>query len=475
MKKKILLFASLMLAGGVAMAQVPRQSTDVLLQGFYWESQNVTGWTQLTNEAATIGKSFTGIWLPPSAAAEGDNTVGGTNVGYHPRIWNNQNSTWGTADNLKTLINTLHNNNVKVIADIVVNHRGGYTSWLDFAPDNFGTYGSYQLTAADVCSTDEVNTDPNAGSYYGKATGAADTGENWAGARDLDMTSTNVQNDIKAYLNWLKGEFGYDGFRYDLVKGYKGSYVGLFNDATSPWLSVGEYWDGGYDAVNNWLKATNYKSMAFDFPAKYAIFNNGLAKGNFSNMSWTDLTINKSRPAGLIHHGSTRPYAVTFVDNHDTYRDDSKFTGVVDQAYAVLMASAGIPMVFYPHWKSAQSLIEKQIACRKVTGIHSETDVDVTQKGTYYESYSYGTAGTLICRVGASAPTTVPEGYFLAAQGNSWWYYLPLTLQDTLTGVGHIATVQPVVKDGAIYDLSGRHANDATKGVVIQNGQKVLR
>ncbi len=474
MKRHSSLLFALALGSSVALAQVPRQSTDVLLQGFYWESQKVTSWQQLTTEAPTLGKYFTGIWLPPSASAEGDNTVGGTNVGYHPRIWNNQNSTWGTADDLKTLITTLHSNNVKVIADIVVNHRGGYTSWLDFAPDDFGTYGSYQLTAADVCNTDEVNTDTNAGIYYGKATGAADTGDNWAGARDLDMTSTNVQNAVTAYLSWLKGEYGYDGFRYDLVKGYNGSYVGLFNDATSPWLSVGEYWDGGYDAVNNWLKATSYKSMAFDFPAKYAIFNNGLAQGNFSNMSWTDLTISKARPAGLIHHSSTRPYAVTFVDNHDTYRDNNKFTGNVGQAYAVLMASAGIPMVFYPHWQSDQATITAQISCRNVAGIHSETDVDVTQKSTYYESYSYGTAGTLICRIGASAPTTVPSGYFLAASGTNWWYYLPTALQDALTGIERIDTPAAQTSSAA-YDLSGRRVSETAKGVVIQNGKKVLK
>ena len=58
-----------------------------------------------------------------------------------------------------------------------------------------------------------MNTNLSAGSWYGTAKGAKDTGENWDGARDLDHTSTYVQQDIEAYLNWLHGEYGYDGWR----------------------------------------------------------------------------------------------------------------------------------------------------------------------------------------------------------------------------------------------------------------------
>lgn len=441
--KRTLLLALLGCTALGLRAQAPENSTDVLLQGFYWNSQTVTGWTQLTSQAAEIGQYFTGIWLPPSAEAEGGNTVGGTNVGYHPRTWNNQNSCWGTSDDLKTLISTLHDNGVKVIADIVVNHRSGYTGWGDFAPDDFGSYGSFQLTAAHICNTDEMNTDASAGTWYGTATGAADTGENWGGARDLDHTSTTVQQDITAYLNWLKGEYGYDGWRYDYTKGFDGSYVGLYNDSSSPWLSVSEYWDGGYDACKAWLEAASYKSMTFDFPAKYAIFNNGLAAGNYANMSWIEDNTTW-RPAGLIHHASTNRYAVTFVDNHDTYRDSNKYTGDVAQAYAVLLTAPGVPCVFWPHWSGNKYFLRQIIAARRTAGIHSQSDAVVTQRSTYYECQTTGTNGTLICRVGNAAPTDVPDGYYLACKaGNTsaWWaIYLPTELQTTYTGLTDAVT-----------------------------------
>ena len=422
--------------GNGAFAQAPQESEDVILQGFYWDSQQVTGWKQLRGMMDEMARSFTCVWLPPSAQAEGATNVGGNNVGYHPRQWNNQNSCWGTAEQLKNLIADFHQHKVKVIADIVVNHRAGATDWGNFTSDDFGTYGKYQLTADHICKGDEMNTDPAAGKWNGMAKGANDTGENWGGARDLDHTSTYVQQDIKAYLSWLKGDFGYDGWRYDFVKGFAPRYVEMYNAASQPYLSVGEYWDGSYDKVAAWIDGTEKQSMAFDFPMKYAALNNGLAKSNYAGMSWIE--DNKVwRPAGMIHHHKYNRYAVTFVDNHDTYRDGSKFKGYVEQAYAFLLSSPGVPCVFWPHWRKYQAAIDAQIAARKIAGVHSQSDVVVTVKDKYYESKAEGKNGQLICRIGFAAPKDAPQGYHLAASGSNWWYYL----SDNLTGIENAETV----------------------------------
>ena len=409
------------------------ESQDVVLQGFYWDSQNVTGWKQLRNYTDDIARSFTCVWLPPSAQAEGSTNVGGNNVGYHPRQWNNQNSCWGTEQSLRELIGDFHDHGVKVMGDIVINHRAGATGWGNFTEDDFGTYGKYQLTADHICNNDEMNTDPNSGSWNGQAKGAADTGENWGGARDLDHTSEYVQNDVKAYLNWLKGYIGYDGWRYDFVKGFAPRYIEMYNQHTSPYLSVGEFWDGSYDKVAAWIDGTGKQSMAFDFPMKYAALNNGLAQSNYAAMSWIE--DNKVwRPAGMIHHHKYNRYAMTFVDNHDTYRDGSKFKGDVEQAYAFILSSPGVPCVFWPHWRKYQQAIDAQIAVRKAAGIHSQSDVTVTVRDKYYESLAQGKNGNLICRIGFAAPKEVPEGYYLACNGDNWWYYL----SDNVTGIDDV-------------------------------------
>lgn len=392
--------------------------TDIMLQGFYWDSQKETGWDYLMQQAPEIGKYYTCVWLPPSSAASANPVTGDTNVGYHPMIWNNQNSCWGSQSSLMALNQLLHKNGVKVIADIVINHRAGYTDWCNFSPDDFGEYGSFQLTGEHICSGDETNTDHK----KGEATGAADTGENWGGARDLDMTSEYVQKDITAYLLWLKNYIGYDGWRYDFCKGYSGYYNYIFNKASEPYLSVGEYWDGNYDLVAKWIDDTYKQSMAFDFPAKYAIFNNGLAKGAFASMTWKEDNTT-ARPAGMIHHQTYRPYSVTFVDNHDSYRDDNKYTGDIPQAYAILLASPGIPCVFWPHWTSNKEIIKSQIETRQKLGIGAESDCVVTVASGYYESVTTGEKGKLICRVGTQAPSDAPQGYSLADSGKGWYYF----------------------------------------------------
>lgn len=453
-------------------SQVPAASTDVLLQGFEWNHQVENSWVALAGEADQIASSFSLVWLPPSSEGEGGNTVGGSNMGYHPRTWNNQNSCFGTADQLRGLIAALHERGVKVIADIVVNHRAGATGWGDFTADDFGDYGSYQLTGAHICSGDEINTTCTDAHWKGTGTGGADTGENWDGARDLDHGSEYVQQDVVAYLKWLKGEMGYDGWRWDFVKGFGGEYVGLYNKETAPYLSVAEYWDGSYDAVKGWLSATasadapsEYRSMAFDFPAKYAIFNEGLGKTDWGKMSWQDLDEREWRPAGLIHHGSTRKYAVTFVDNHDTYRDGSKYTGDVLQAYAVLLSSPGIPCMFWPHWRSNRVVIDKMIAVRRAVGLTSESEVRVTQRTSYYESEGVGTAGTLLCRVGRNAPQDPPTGYTVALKGSNWALYTNIGIDLTGLSPARYAAAPAAAQ---WYSLDGRRLVGGASGLCVR-------
>ena len=54
-KSAILLSAMSVLTIAGIKAQAPEKSEDVMLQGFYWDSQKVTGWTQLTSMAEELG------------------------------------------------------------------------------------------------------------------------------------------------------------------------------------------------------------------------------------------------------------------------------------------------------------------------------------------------------------------------------------------------------------------------------------
>lgn len=415
MKRFFTLVTLFCIGMGFATAQVPSQSEDVMLQAFYWNSHSETNWSKLKNQAAEIGSSFTLVWLPPASNAE---FGGSSNMGYHPYQWCNLSSSWGNQSQLTQLIEALHNNNCKVIADIVINHHAGNNECCSFPKEDFGTYGSYTFNASCVTKTDES----------GKGQGGDDYGHgdnpsgNYGAARDLDHNNETVQKACKAYLQWMKNVIGYDGWRYDFVKGFNGANNKMYNQAAGGYMSVGEYYDASYDEMVGWVRETGYNSMVFDFAFHDAMTKWG-GGSDYGKLAWMDG--NTPRPAGVCHSPSSRKYAVTFVENHDT---DEKHTdgnwpyrGDWDKANAIMLAAPGIPCVFWRHWTACKSNIQKMIAARKSVGIHSESDVVVNNTNGYYQSTAIGKRGRLICFVGSG--WSAPAGYTLACQGNGWAYY----------------------------------------------------
>ena len=220
---------------------VPSQCTDVMLQAFYWDSYKTSGlkhgstrWQNLSAESGEIAAYFDLVWLPPSAKASG--------VGYHPAQYCNQNSAWGSRADLETLIANLHAGGTKVIADIVINHTDNKSSWCDFYQEDFGKFGSFSPDASWICKTDEMNSDASAGTCKGKATGAADDGNgseaNYAAARDWDHQNAEVRKMFCAYLQWMKNEMHYDGWRYDYCKGFHNSHINEYNKAAGDGYAI---------------------------------------------------------------------------------------------------------------------------------------------------------------------------------------------------------------------------------------------
>ncbi|MGC3996793.1 MAG: alpha-amylase C-terminal beta-sheet domain-containing protein [Anaeromyxobacter sp.] len=348
--------------------------TDVMLQGFIWGTQG--GWyTTVQNNAASIkAGGFTMVWMPPPSKA-------GAVQGYLPTEWNNLNSSYGTQAQLQSAITALHGQGVKVLADIVINHRNGCLNWADFCNPAFPN-NNYAVT-----SNDEYFAAGNPGAGVSQR-GASDSGEGYAAARDLDHTNGDVQNGITTWLNWLKGTIGFDGWRYDYVKGFGGGYVGQYNSATSPYFSVGEHWPtNSFDVndpsnwrnqINNWISATGNRSAAFDFVTKPLLMQ-AFSYNDFGKLN------NGGKPAGII--GSNPAYAVTFLDNHDTGpapggQNHWAFPSAnVEQGYAYILTHPGTPSVFWSHYfdwgTPLQTAIKNMIAIRKAQGITSTSSVSI--------------------------------------------------------------------------------------------------
>ena len=417
MKKITLLLGLLVASISALFAQVPMATEDVMLQAFYWNSHGETKWSQLNSQAKEIAASFDLVWLPPASSAE---FGGSSNMGYHPYQWSSLSSSWGNRAQLTTLIKSLHSGNCKVIADIVINHRAGGSEWGNFPTDNFGDYGSYTIPNSCVTKDDEKATSA-ATDYDYKWNVSGDMWGGYSAARDLAHSKSEVRDAVKGYLKWLKNTIGFDGFRYDLVKGYDPKYTAEYNTAAAPYFSVGEFYQSNYNDLAGWVNGTSKKSTVFDFCFKQAMYNWG-GGTDYSKLVWKDGNID--RPAGLIHNPGMRQYAVTFIDNHDTAEPHEgawELKNNIEQANAVMLSAPGIPCVFWKHWTKHKSAIKQMIATRKAMGVNSNSDVKVTNKSGYYESVATGTKGTLICRIGSWSGT--PDGYTVACSGNGWAYY----------------------------------------------------
>ena len=460
---------------------VPSECEDVMLQAFYWDSyKNQTStdskygrtkWVDLLKDTAAINANFDLVWFPPSAYADGGNGKGG--VGYTHRQLSNQESDWGTRAKLEELIAALHKGNTRVLADIVINHRGNKSNWCDFYADNFGSYGTYQLNSTHICYGDEGFTSSSSTCYNSTNRGNADTGSNFEGARDLDHKNEYVQKWAKAYVQWMIDVMKYDGFRYDMTLGYDGKYLSMYNEASRPYLSVSELWDG-IDRQVRHLKETNYNTMIFDFPLKYQI-HQAIVGGSYGKLR---------NPSNSLRGKGYAKYAVTFLDNHDTFERESygsnQFGGQnidlknpthknrILQGYAYILMMPGVPCVFWPHWKTYQSEINALIAARKLAGIHSESAVlSETTSQNNYEAVIQGHHGQVMLRLGSNRSTETPEGYEKVVNGSAHTVYYKAGAQGIVTPSNSPSRGEKVLKDGQLYlkyegrmyDVQGRRIN----------------
>lgn len=447
----------LLLTANAALAEGwPANYEGVMLQGFYWDSYTDTRWVNLKSQADELAESFDLIWIPNSGRSSGSPTMG-----YMPIYWfTNHNSSFGTESQLLDMIATFREHNVGIIADVVVNHRSGMSNWTNFPAEEWNGK-TYQLGPEHICSTDEV---ANAAGQA-KPTGAPDTGEDFNGARDLDHTNATVQDNVKNYCLCLLQKYGYVGFRLDMVKGYAGRFTKLYNQYAKPQFCVGEYWDGNYDAVAAWIEATGRESAAFDFPCKYAM-NEAFTSNDLTKLVWK-ANGTTDQPAGMIHYGYPR-LAVTFIDNHDTYRDGSKFNGNVLAANAFILASPGTPCVFLAHWKQYKSQIKKMIAARKAAGVSNTSTVNVLKTSRdCYMAEIQGSHHKLAVRIGSTSD--VPSGYtsadlYCSGSGYAMWV--------KGVGSGGGGGDDPVGPDKlyVLGNLPGAHWNTSNGVAMVKNG-----
>ena len=358
MKKIFSFFLALTLPVFVLAQGWPEKYRGVMLQAFYWDSFTDTQWSNLEEQADEISEFFSLMWIPQSG-----NCGGGPSMGYNDMYWfSNYNSSFGNEEQLRSMISAMKERGVGTIADVVINHRSSINGWMGFPEETYNGK-TYTMKPEYICSND----DGGKTKQYAETapTGNRDTGDDFDGSRDIDHTNAEMQQMIIDYLNFLKNDLGYAGFRYDMVKGYDGKYTKMYNEAVKPEFSVGEYWDGNYNKLNDWINSTGKQSAAFDFNVKYML-NDACNGGNWNKLNqWTLPRLGQGR------------YSVTFVDNHDTYRDNNKVAKNQMAANAFILSTPGTPCVFLSHWKAYKQELKNLIYARMLAGITNESRMDV--------------------------------------------------------------------------------------------------
>ena len=404
---------------------------------------------------------------------------------YAILLFYNQNSSFGSEAELRSLITKFKAAGIGAIADVVINHRNT-EGWYTFPAETYKGV-TYQMQSTDICKNDDGGTTATQAATDGVSLSQNnDEGTDFGGCRDIDHKSENVQKVIKAYLKYLKDDLGYTGFRYDMVKGFDGIHVADYNDATGVAYSVGEYWDGN-DKIESWINRTNKKSAAFDFQFRYNVRDavNGAANGKVATSSdWSKLNSNDN----LMHDANYRRYAVTFVENHDTQkRSESEQNDPLRKdtiaANAYMLAMPGTPCIFQPHWNAYKSEIKEMIAARKYAGITNMSNYANKQsKKTLYVNEVTGTKHKLLVAVGNDAAGYAGEtGYTKILSGYHYAYFLSNDAETSWTSMpsgsyeeGFKTTLTAVSQtEGAklVYTLDG--SNPTSKSTTVESGKEI--
>jgi alpha-amylase len=367
--------------------------TEVLFQSFGWDSkvngQGHVWYRNLQTKARELSEAgITHVWYPPvsrSVAQQGYLPGDWYDLGEGEELGHNR-TFYGNRQELISSIQEMKRYGIKPVADVVINHRCASHQ------DENGVWNIFHHKSGKALWEKWALV---RGSFGG--TGSPDTGDVFPAAPDIDHTNKAVQADIVKYLLWLKNEIGFEGWRFDYVKGFDGFFVKKYVEESGVSFAVGEYWtsmaygkelmpdqNAHRKELMNWIDRTEGASTAFDFTTK------GILQEACQKEEYWRLRDSEGRAAGAL--GWWPEKSVTFIDNHDTGSKQAHwpFPGEkVLEGYAYILTHPGMPSVFWEHFYEwgdfHREKIRELIKLRHEQGLHksSELIIHVAEQGLY--------------------------------------------------------------------------------------------
>jgi alpha-amylase len=322
----------------------------VMLQAFYWdcpreENKEFHWWDHVCRQVPSLAKvGFTALWLPPVHKAANFN---GASMGYDPYDYYDLGEfdqkgtipTWfGTKSQLLDLIQAAHGHGLSLIADVVINHNSGADAqeinpitgqprWTLFNPKSEKFQRNWECFHPCMYeSWDEMT---------------------FGDMPDLSHRNPYVYAELLKLARWLIEEVGFDGFRYDFVKGYGANTITAFQEYRymrdgKPFVPYGvaEFWDNA-QAIESWVDLANFSSSnpvdAFDFPLREMLKSLCDQYGfGLSNLATWDTVLRKQPQT-----------TVTFVENHDLRDEGRPIVNDKLLAYSYILTHEGYPCVFW--------------------------------------------------------------------------------------------------------------------------------
>ena len=303
----------------------------VMMQAFYWgcpaaDQREHDWWNFVAEKVEELGKAGVNArWLPPVSKAADHKSMGYDPYDFFDLGDFDQKGgveTWyGNRAELESLIAKAHANNIGLYADMVINHNSGADEeevnpldgekrWTKFTPKS----GRFPR--------DWNCFHPSRYEQFMME------GENFAGFPHLCHRNPRVYAAMFEYARMLIEELGFDGFRFDFVKGYGAWMIGL--------LSKYRYVKDSAEFSPYVVAAmTDNQIAAFDFPLRYKL-KDVCDSPNYDLRNLTEGgTVVMKRPL----------HAATFVDNHDM--GDNTIVNDKMMAYSFIMVHEGYPSIFW--------------------------------------------------------------------------------------------------------------------------------